>query len=290
MTTTQIGENAAVSKPARVYRADWKAWFTDWGQRGELLSIIPPGAKLSANSNISADLCGKVPGQKNSDGTWGGTTNWAKLQMTEARAKRAHRDGASVGHQGRIFPGLDSDVSNPSDAETIQKLAFDVFGPAPARGREGSARRLFMYQIADGETPIGKVRLAWKHSDDAPVEAVEILGKGRYYNADGIHPSGKPYTWDTHPLQIGAVNITRITHAQVSRFFGELNGYIDLMGYVRVGASKDGAAGTRKKVGDTSLLAPSPEHVLEILKACPNNEGTHEGFVRLLAAIKGALV
>lgn len=166
----QISENSnhelqgnTVARRNEKSKPNWPRWFKRW-QASELLSIIPHDATLSANSAVSDRHRGKVPGQKNADGTWSGQGGqWSKtFQMDEATARRAHKDGASIGMQGRVFPGIDIDVSDPKHAEEIKQLAFEILGVTLVRGRPGSSRCLLMYQLEDGEIPFRKRRIAWE--------------------------------------------------------------------------------------------------------------------------------
>lgn len=123
-------------------------------------------------------------------------------------------------------------------------------------------------------------------------QAVELLGFGSYYNVEGLHPSGVPYTWDRHPCEVGPDCARRVTARQMDALFAGINDYLDMMGYKRTSQSNAGAsAGTRKSIDDPSQWAPSPQHVLDLLKAwrnTPENVPTHEDFVCATAAIKTA--
>lgn len=274
------------------YKANWPRWFKHW-QASELLSIIPPDAELSPTSKVSPDMRGKVPGQKGPDGWNGQGGSWAKdFQMTEPRAKKAYKDGAGIGMQGRVFPGLDIDVTDERTAAAIQKIAFEILGPTTSRGRANSARRVLVYQIADGEVPFKKRRVEWK--DGESKQAVELLGFGQYYNVEGLHPSGVPYVWDKHPCDVGSGAIPRITAKQLDAFDAARDDYLDLMGYTPVTSRSagNGTPGARKPIGAPELMASSPDEVFTIFAAIPCDDKTFESrdeFVQTLSAIKAAL-
>lgn len=142
---------------------NWKTWWHKW-QGSELLPIIPPDAPLKEGSTVKPETRGKVPGVRNDDGTWSGLGGKWSAPSFAPTVKDVHRWytwKAGIGMQGRVFPAIDVDVNDPVLADAIEKLAFDILGPAPTRGRDGSARRLLMYRLKDGETPFKKRRVAW---------------------------------------------------------------------------------------------------------------------------------
>jgi hypothetical protein len=181
----------------------FQRWFLLGPAPTDLVSVVPPNPPggISPNSKITEG--GKVPGYKTKNG-WVGNPDYTKpgYEFTEEMAKYAHRTGATVGTLAKHLPCVDIDIENPMHARGIQDIAFEVFGPTCVRGREGSNKCLLMYRLADGEVPLAKRRI--EISDEkGPLGAVEILGKYRYYNVEGIHPSGKPYVWNRHPCDVG---------------------------------------------------------------------------------------
>jgi Family of unknown function (DUF5906) len=266
--------------------------FQLWWQKGpapaELVSVIPPNPPGGISPNSSVKEGGKVPGYRTKSG-WVGNPDYTKstYEFTEKMARYAHQRGATVGQLAKHLPCVDIDIENPMHARGIQDLAFQVFGPTCVRGREGSNKCLLMYRLADGEAPFPKSRI--EISDEKGfIGAVEILGKDRYYNVDGIHPSGKPYVWDRHPCAEGNA-LPRITKAQAFKFNAELHDYCDMMGLTvgRVQGSTESKP--RQKLDNASLHAPSPEHVIELLKVWRPEHFTHDEYVRALAAIKASL-
>jgi hypothetical protein len=103
-----------------------------------MIGVIPPDAD---SDTIAKPLRGKVPGWKTSNGKWVGSTGpLAKHEMTEAAARKAHRDGATGGMKAQFFPGLDVDSELKALVDDVINLAKWVLGEAPLRGRSNSVR------------------------------------------------------------------------------------------------------------------------------------------------------
>jgi hypothetical protein len=185
-------------------RWGWPRWWRAFG--AELVPVIPPDAE---SDTIEKHLRGKVPGMKGANGKWHGLTGkLTDFNMTEAIAQQCYEDGACIGLQGRKYPGIDLDTS---DLKTLDILKYQVemmLGRCPWRGRGNSPRMLGMFYSAQS---IRKRRLdfrlpTWKKGD--PIDAIEWLGAGCYYNVEGMHPSGKPYFWtEPHPCELVMLGI-----------------------------------------------------------------------------------
>jgi hypothetical protein len=186
----------------------WKPWWNGGlGFGPELIPGIPHDGELHPESDA---LPGKTPGELTEDGWIGMRGKWSdNYYMTEDKVVAAHRLGCGVGMQGRKYPGLDIDVNDPALADKVEQLAFEILGSAPVRYRDGSARRLLMYRVKEGEPTFKKrSRKAWKigePEDKEKKQLIELLGKGQYFNCEGMHPSGKPYKWRDgwHPCDRG---------------------------------------------------------------------------------------
>ncbi|WPO42525.1 DUF5906 domain-containing protein [Tardiphaga sp. 42S5] len=275
--------------------------FRTWAEAGflsELLAIIPPDAKISANSEVKDRHRGKTPGVRNADGTWSGLGGkWADERTTTiGDAKKYILWGASVGLQGRLFPGLDIDVEDEAVAVAIEGLAVDHLGMAPVRSRDGSPRRLMVYRKPADHDTIRKSRTAWIDAQGVK-HAVELLAFGQQYLVEGPHPKGGAYTWrhGDSPCDAGPDGLGEIDSDGIESFFSALGSLIkkNSWGEIQKGAlAGKGAPSTRKALTDPSLWASSPALVLEALAAWPNNPDTlpsHDDFVTALAAIKAAL-
>ncbi|WJR78771.1 DUF5906 domain-containing protein [Bradyrhizobium sp. NP1] len=278
-----------------------KSGFRKWAEAGflsDLLPIIPPHAKISSGSQVKDRHRGKTPGVRNSDGTWSGLGGkWPEERFsTVAECKKYILWGASVGLQGRKFPGLDIDVESEAMAGAIESLALEHFGMAPVRVREGSPRRLMVYRVAEGHDTIRKTRLAWKDAQGVK-HAAELLAFGQQYVVEGPHPKGGAYLWrhNESPCDCGPAELAEITSDAIDGFFTALRGLVHKKGWgeIQKGAlAGSGVPSTRKGLDDASLWASKPSLVLEALQVWPNSPDTlpsHDDFVTALAAIKAAL-
>ncbi|MCP4620651.1 MAG: hypothetical protein GY844_29950 [Bradyrhizobium sp.] len=262
-----------------------------------MLPIIPPDAKISEGSQVRAQHRGKTPGVRNSDGTWSGLGGkWADERKTSIDdAKKYILWGASVGLQGRNYPGLDIDVENEDVAAAIESLALDHLGIAPTRYRDGSPRRLLVYRRSADDI-IRKTRLAWIDALGVK-QIVELLAFGQQYVVEGPHPKGGEYLWrhEETPCDWKPAELAEISGADVASFFTALHGLINKnkWGEIQRGAlAGSGTPSTRQALDNAALWAQSPALVLEALEAWPNSADTlptHDDFVTALAAIKAAL-
>jgi hypothetical protein len=263
----------------------WQRWFEQFG--ADLVSVIPVGAR---SKTIASELIGKVPGTLNPrTGLWTGTVgSMAGRIMTEAEAVQAKKDGAAIGIQGRNCPGIDIDVDDEELAVAIMELAFKLMGKAPVRRREGSSRRLLMYAGQD----LRKRRIAWGGGTNVKARAVELLGRGQYYNVDGLHPSGKPYYWETDPTEGGPHDLPLLTLEQWDAFQIAVRGLLEARGVelTLYEAKARGLSSTpRTGLDDPRLWAPSPEVVIELLAGYSPEVLGHDDFVRHMVAIKASL-
>jgi hypothetical protein len=264
-------------------KSEWRQWYKPFNT--EIVPIAPFGATLTPGTTIREAHLGKVPGVRTAAGTWSGLSGkWSDDHSTTmAMAKQYDKWGASIGMQGRKFPGLDIDVDDAVLSDAIQSLAEDYFGLAPVRTRPGSARRLMMYRT---DAPLRKVR-----QEFGDHQAVELLCKGQQYVVVGGNPECQ---WlGENPCDLGPDGLALITPADVERFFGALGGLLERHGQT-LGKAVAGTAtlttGTRKSLDDTSLHAPGgPEAVVALLKVWRPEEMAHDEFVEAGAAIKAAL-
>lgn len=266
-----------------------KTGFRRWHEAGftaDLLPIIPVNARLTDGTSVKPAHTGKVPGTLTAAGTWSGLGGkWSNdFPVNLDELKRWTKWGASVGLQSRNFVGLDIDVDDAALAAGIQSFAEDYLGLAPVRTRSGSARRLMMYRA---DAPMRKVR-----QEFGAKQAVELLAKGQQFVVEGNHPAGGEYAWTgEHPCDIGADGIPTVTAADIERFFGALGLFLQARGLQLGKIAAQSASlttGTRKGLDDPSLHAPSPEAVVELLKAWTPEEMPHDDFVAASAAIKAA--
>jgi hypothetical protein len=271
----------------------WPAWWEKYGG-DNLVSVIPYNAE---SDTIPKALRGKVPGTRKDNGKWVGTTgSLADRQMTFADAQKAHRTGAAIGMLGRKFPALDIDTNLPALAQEVQGLAEMILGSAPCRGREGSPRRLLMYRGNGLRRRRIEFRPPWWKKGDK-LDAIEVLGDGQYYNIEGIHPSGKPYTW-TEPAKPSAhpcdwPEIEGVDDAAIDMLFEALPAAIAkhecVLGRAGSGAARGSASAQDKPLSDPSLWHPDgPAPVLAAM-AADKDDYDYDGWVEHAFAFKAAL-
>jgi hypothetical protein len=272
------------------YKPNWHKWWKA-GFGRELLPIIPIDAKLSPASKVKLENRGKVPGLLKPSGWVGYTGKWYEVLFPKAPMLKEWRDmGAGIGMQARKFNCADVDANDASIADALVQIVVGICEPAPTRYRDGSPRRALMYRVADGVV-IHKWRIAF-NDGDSNEHAFEWLGCARYWNVDGLHPSGEPYKWEEpHPCDLGADKIPVVTAEQVAKVRNAIHEYIDMMGFKLTATKSDGGSSDAKKLDDGER-APIPQLVLDALavwKNTPENLPTHDDFVLALRAIKVSL-
>jgi Family of unknown function (DUF5906) len=297
-------ENSQAATLRELFDAD-AAWrkYAKSPYLSETIGVIPPNASLSPNSTVKRKMCGKVPGKLTSSGWVGLALKWKDdLNTSEEDAGKWGRSGAVVGMQGRLFPGIDIDVEEASQARTIKELAFDHLGLTVVRSRSGSPRVLLIYR----STRLRKHWIKWTDVNGA-THAVELLGYGQYYNIEGPHPKGGAYEWEYGEglCDVGINNIPEIDAAAVDSFFVALEELIKAAGGTitskntsnkggsRIASNKTG--GIKSSIGAPRKVIGDPSHLGEVdllnsaMEFCPNtaeNVPTHDDAVMWTAAWK----
>jgi hypothetical protein len=174
-----------------------------------------------------------------------------------------------------------------------------------------------MLRREDGEPLFSKIRLEIFDDKGEKAGAFEVLGAKQQYVIEGMHKSGVPHEWTNRPCDLQTPldpdplkGIPRITHAKLEALLSDLIAYYEHEKGYTVVRSESGTFGNtnqrstgdggtqrhdskqRKSIDEPSLHAPSPQHVLDLLKAWPNtpeNVPTHLDFVRATAMIKASL-
>jgi hypothetical protein len=252
-----------------------------------LLPIIPPGAAISSTSQLSTGDCGKIPGKFLGGGEWCGFKAWSKHKAKNADIEEWRSwPGAGIGIKCGSIVGVDIDVTDESLSVAIQQLAQKVLGAAPCR-IGNPPKRLLTYRI---EEPLRKVRAEFTAAETGELHAVEVLGEGQQFVAEGIHPNtGKPYYWEDGTLsQLGFEGLTEVSADQIERFLGKVNAVMKSAGFVvKQGASKQ-ISGTlkRRSIGDPALMG-APDLVKTALGAIGNSFGYDE-WIKFAAAAKAA--
>ncbi len=251
----------------------------------DLISVIPPGGQLSPDSKIPVNMVGKIPGRRNSNGTWAGW-NWRKhFTLPEEVKQWAMVDRANIGLRADHFPGVDIDCTDASLSKIIADFMRTELGEAPARvGRE--PKQLLMYRTAEG---FGRMRLWIKTTTGEHL--VEILGVGQQYLVHGLHPATQmPYRWlsDVPP----AGNLTVITREQADAALTKLAKTLEFLGLGFCTREADGRSKELTGVAQASLLAPSVEHVREAVSMIPNLDTVfpdRTSYLKIGYAIKAAV-
>ncbi|MBT4395309.1 MAG: hypothetical protein HOD33_09055, partial [Acidiferrobacteraceae bacterium] len=136
---------------------------------------------------------------------------WSKHETTDNDLKEWEKwPGVGVGIKCGQIVGADIDVTNEALALAIERATLKILGPAPCR-IGNPPKRLLPYKITRA---IKKIRDEYIDEDTGEVHAVEILGEGQQFVAEGNHPkTGNPYTWERGSLiEHGFVNAGVKTH------------------------------------------------------------------------------
>jgi P4 family phage/plasmid primase-like protien len=253
----------------------WEAGYAD------LVSVIPPGAELSANSAIDPKMLGKVPGKRGQDGKWFGYSFTRETPSREL-AETIDRTGANVGLLGDRFPALDIDVDSVALCRAVVGLAAEILGYAPVRSSRGP-RRLLVFRADESFT-----RMALVVTHKGKSHLIEMLGKGRQYLVHGMHPKGRPYGWIDMPLwEWQPSELTLITRNDVILFFDTLQDRLTAKGLEceRIG---DGATREAKAPPQENLQAPSIAELRALVAKIPNTAPDRDSYILFGNAIKAA--
>lgn len=108
---------------------------------------------------------------------------------------------------------IDIDVDDPAKAQIILEYLLSNFGCAPIRYRTNSPRLLLLY-ASDNDPSKLTIR-----DKTITTDAVEILGHGNQFAADGMHPSGVPYLWrNGSPETVQRAELISLSDHQVETF------------------------------------------------------------------------
>lgn len=248
----------------------------------DLISVVPPNAPLSPGSKLSPSQLGKTPGKRLENGTWVGFSGWVNHVATKADVEQWCQDGANIGLLGARFPALDIDSLDPWISAEVAALAQRVLGPAPVRtGR--APKQLLVYLKDEGELPFSRMAVVIK-KDDA-THLVEFLAAGRQYVVYGTHPSGAQYSGEFPKTD----RLTRITKADVVRFFDTLKETFEVLPGVTVERIGDGSIRSETAKDQSTLAAPSIAELEAAVSMIPNNADTsREDYITTGYAIKAA--
>lgn len=264
------------------------------GCGSEIVPVAPPGALLSPNSKISQACVGKIPMLFDRRNGWWRGYSWTRHNHSREELECCAINGGGFGAQGRKVFSLDCDVNNEEQVKSILKLLHELGWHGAVRYRRSSPRILVTLTCKAGFVPSYRY-LSWREPNGAE-HTVECLGRGKFYVIYGTHPkSGDRYQWikNLDPFTFGLDNHTKTDKAMLDEFFALLADTIETFGWGTIfkRGGGTGNAGQRKSIDDPSRWAPTPQHVLDLLKEWPNtpeNVPTHNHFVAATAAIKTA--
>lgn len=258
------------------------------GFQVDILPIIPPCAVVSptAGPSIAANA-GKIPGVFTNDG-WVGMAKFTNHIATDKDVLRWSKwPRVGIGLQGRSYVGVDIDVTDAELADRIASFTTLELGGAPCR-TGNPPKRLLMYRWK-GE-PGTKRRVTFK-GPDGTEHAVEILGRGQQWVAEGTHPKTmQPYTWDTPPFALGPDGLAEVTVEEIDRYLDVLakelethEDYID----IQITGRMSTAVAVPLGLDDESLKCWSDDYMDKALEALPNAY-SYDDWVRMAHAIKAS--
>jgi Family of unknown function (DUF5906)/Primase C terminal 2 (PriCT-2) len=255
--------------------------------RGDLLPIMPPDARISAeNRNREALLAkrGKIPGVY-TNGFWRGMPDWTSVKARPQDIATWSRWNCGIGVQGRNFPGLDIDITAPEIADAIEALAVDMLGAAPARFGRG-ARRLLAYRGQSHR----KRRMAFTVPGHDEQFAIELLGEGQHWVAEGIHPkTGFPYQWrdNVSAADLAADGLALVSTKSLDEFFHRAAVLIDTRFGGQITESAREKTGKRREKRKPDE-APSIGAVRDAVAVIPVGELSYDEWIEFGCAIAGS--
>jgi P4 family phage/plasmid primase-like protien len=254
----------------------------------QLVSVIPPGAQLLPSSKIVPATVGKVPGRRVANGLWAGY-DWRSHEATLDDVRQWCVDGASVGLRADRFPAIDIDCTDENISRTIASIVRAKLGAAPERvGR--APKTLFLFRLADGDEPFGRMRLWFEHRGQKHL--IEILGQGQQYLVHGTHPTTmRPYSWNCRLEQLAAASLPPLSRAAATEILDELQDHLGLIVTGKLEREGTGKPLAQRVLDQAGLLAPSIEVVRAAVAVIPNTSSLFPGrddYLRMGYAIRAA--
>jgi P4 family phage/plasmid primase-like protien len=247
----------------------------------DLVSVVPPGAKLTANSKLRPEALGKTPGKRSHSGEWYGYNWQAAGPATLREVAQWTADGANIGLRAGSFPAVDIDCNDEQLVSIIRDLAIEHLGHAPER--QGRApKSLLIYRTS---ASFGRMRL-WI---DGRKHLVEVLGDGQQYVVAGTHPTtARPYVWKL-PL-VPVEDLSEIGREGVERFLQAVADMLDLLGYQTEREGTGGLTVDRETIDQAAHLADLSK-LAEAMDCIPNDNESFPGrddYLRIGYALKAA--
>lgn len=171
-------------------KATWRTYMKNgWG--ADMLPVVSdPDAKIDPTSKLKS--VGKTPSVYTPSGTVVGLLQWPSMAVTQGQLDvwSEKQYGISI-RCGKVV-AFDCDCDDAKLAETIRDEFELIFGEAPVRRRANAPRWLAVMRISE---PIPKC--VAKFPGDSKLE---VLCDGQQFVAEGVHPTGYRYEWDTKPV------------------------------------------------------------------------------------------
>ena len=140
-----------------------------------------------------------------------------------------HPDHRSTGLRTGALVGVDIDLHDDEQAETIRRVVEDTIGATPLR-RRGSKGAMLCYRKA-GE-PIGKIII---RDPVAERTLFEIFGRGGQFVAYGIHPdTQRAYEWlipGQEPLLVPMSALPEVSTEMLHHLCGRVSEQLAELGY-----------------------------------------------------------
>lgn len=254
-----------------------------------LLPIIPPDGAISPHSPSLRDrpdhALGKIPGLRREAG-WVGFSDWQTHEVVEGELDAWQDWGAGVGLRCHDVVAIDIDVMHEALADLIEMEALTHLGIAPSRVGRAPKRLLLYRQSTPGEVA-SKRRLAFRDWADGE-HMVEVLGAVQQFVVDGLHPvTGKRYTWNEHPAEIGLDGLTEVSVEEVDTFLAAVADALPVYDCT-VGRVESGGTRADSRPSET-LVTQDIDLLQRVVAGIPNDESrSREFFVSMAHAIHAA--
>lgn len=175
----------------------WDAYRADGWMSMMLPVVSDPAAPIDPKSKLKA--LGKTPSVLTPERTVVGVYGWTTMTIDERKFNRwADKDYGICLRCGDVV-AFDCDVEDEKLSKELLELFQIMFGEACLRRREGSNRWLAVLRV---DIPMSKIIVKFDKGN-----ALEILGSGQQFVAEGTHPSGKRYVWNPAPPAYGKLPV-----------------------------------------------------------------------------------
>lgn len=254
-----------------------------------LISVVPPGATVSAASKIAQADAGKVPGRMNFFGEYSGY-NWLEHRPERHEVHQWLLDGANIGFGAWAYPALDIDIDDPALAEAVVSAVETVTGKTVTRVGQ-YPKTLMLFRC---DEPMRSFDIRYEREGHPLLgperQLIQFLGEGRQYVMDGIHPkTHRPYTV-TDPLHaldlLGPAALPTLTADMLIEVFDVIADTMRLFGYR---PNAEASARTHAEpITQESLKAPSLLHLESVVSDIPNTTPDRHEYIAVGYAIKAA--